>query len=564
MRELAGRLAELDPDAGAALQAIAYFDRLMEGRVGLEALVRGAAVLSGHPARLVDERRGVRIRVEPDGRRADAGGPVDPAWPWVPLDASAVARPSAAPDTPGAAPSPGSLDATEDSPARLPVDASGVGRPRGRAGASGAVSGAAVFDAADVVPEPVPVDVSGVGRPRGRTGASGAVSGAAVFDAADAVPESASVDVSGVGRPRGRTGASGAVSEAAALDAARGASARVPLDASGVGRQRGRVGTPEADSASLDTFRAAPPGVRVDTPRATPLGVPLDTSPAAQPSATASSPVAGTRVDMADVVVPEIVAALWLELPGPPDGVRAMILERAAGAVRAVLERTRGLARPAAPAPDPALVEVVLDASAPDATRTRAAAQLGLKRGQSVRAVALQGGGAEIVPAGRPGTEARRAGVGPAVEPAELPRSWAAARTALRLTAEGTAHDPGPRTVYADELGGLTLLAAAVGPDTPPIPDELALERALAEASWAASTLHAVASAPSLRAAATELTVHHSTLQERLVQAERILGWDVHCPQGRLRLQLVLAVRKLRRTGAAGQPTEGFSGAARQ
>jgi len=104
--------------------------------------------------------------------------------------------------------------------------------------------------------------------------------------------------------------------------------------------------------------------------------------------------------------------------------------------------------------------------------------------------------------------------------------------------------------VHAEELGGLTLLASTVGPDTPPIPDVLAVERAIAEAPWAAATLHAVASAPSLRAAATELTVHHSTLQERLAQAEHILGWDVHSPQGRLRLQLALAIRKLRRTSA--------------
>ncbi|TPQ18695.1 PucR family transcriptional regulator, partial [Streptomyces sporangiiformans] len=85
MEELAGRLAALDPDAGAAVQVIAYFDRLVEGRAGLEALVRGAAVLSGCPARLVDADRHVRIRVEPDGRRSDETGPVRPEWPSTPL-----------------------------------------------------------------------------------------------------------------------------------------------------------------------------------------------------------------------------------------------------------------------------------------------------------------------------------------------------------------------------------------------------------------------------------------------------------------------------------------------
>jgi hypothetical protein len=244
-------------------------------------------------------------------------------------------------------------------------------------------------------------------------------------------------------------------------------------------------------------------------------------------------------------------AGLWLEHPGPPDGVHAMILERAVAAVRVVLDRTRGRAPAGGSGDDPALVETVLDASAPLAVRLSAAARLGLHTGQRVRAVALEGGGARVEPADgtrRQAPEEPRAGIGPAVEPARLPESWAAARTALRFTAEGTAHDPGPRTVHADDLGALTLLAGAVGPDTPPVPDLLAVERAVAEAPWAAATLHAVASAPSLRSAAAELTVHHSTLQERLAQLDRALGWDVHTPHGRLRLQLALAVRRLRRT----------------
>ncbi|WP_433214061.1 hypothetical protein [Microtetraspora malaysiensis] len=75
MRELVGRLAALDPDAGAAVQVIAYFDRLVESRAGLEAIVRGAAVLAGCPARLVDGERRVRVRVLADGRREDVGTP---------------------------------------------------------------------------------------------------------------------------------------------------------------------------------------------------------------------------------------------------------------------------------------------------------------------------------------------------------------------------------------------------------------------------------------------------------------------------------------------------------
>ncbi|MEV7872610.1 helix-turn-helix domain-containing protein [Streptomyces sp. NPDC088124] len=355
MKELAGRLAALDPDAGAALQVIAYFDRLVEGRAGLEALVRGAAVLSGCPARLVDEERGVRIRVGADGVRLDGGAPPGPHWMSAPLE---------------------------------------------------------------------------------------------------------------------------------------------------------------------------------------PGGVP----------------------------------AVWLELAGPPGPgeVHSMVVERLTAAARVVLDRTRGRAPVQGPGGDPASVEVLLDASAPAHARRRAAGRLGLGNTALARAVAAAGappaveavtgpearpagacrasGAPRLSGAGRPAAAGgRRAGIGPAVPVLGLPASWAAARVALRFTAEGDERDPGPRTVYADDLGSLVLLAGAVGAGAEPVPDVRALERAVAAAPWAALTLHTVAFAPSLRAAATELTVHHSTLQDRLAQAEQWLGWPVRDPYGRLRLQLALLARRLHR-----------------
>ncbi|GIH66064.1 helix-turn-helix domain-containing protein [Microbispora siamensis] len=327
MRDLVGRLSALDPDAGAALQVIAYFDRLVETRAGLEAIVRGAAVLAGCPACLTDSERGVHVRVLPDGGRADAGPPPDPAWPRM--------------------------------------------------------------------------------------------------------------------------------------------------------------------------------------------------------------------------AVPGGAATLWLERPPPPGPVGAMVLERAAAAARGVLDRTRGRAPARRSEDDPALVEVLLDAGAPPAARSLAARELGLPGGVAVRAVALEGGVAHVAPARKPVPEGVRAGVGPAVDVLDLPRSWALARTALRLAAEGTPQDPGPRVVHADELGGLAVLAAAVRPGAPPDPDVRALERAGSEAPWMLATLYAVAYAPSLRAAAARLTVHHSTLQDRLAHAEQLLGWTVRDPRGRLRLQLAFALRRL-------------------
>jgi hypothetical protein len=328
MKELAGRLTALDPDAGAAVRVIAYFDRLSESRAGLEALVRGAAVLAGVPARLVDAERRVQVRVEADGTRRDSEVPPDPGWPATAL-------------TPGGA------------------------------------------------------------------------------------------------------------------------------------------------------------------------------------------------------------AVLWLErADAEPSVVDAVILERAAGAVRIVLDRTRGRA----PADDPALVETVLDAAAPEAARLHAVRGLGLDPAAPARALAPLDGRPRIV-AGRTDTElpSGRVGVGPAVPVLDLPRSWADARTALRFTAQGTAQDPGPKAVYADELGGVALLADLVAPGAEPPPDVRVLETAGASTPWLLATLHAVVSTASLRAAAAEINVHHSTLQDRLSHAEHLLGWPLRTPQGRLRLQLALVMRHLAR-----------------
>ncbi|MGR3868063.1 helix-turn-helix domain-containing protein [Streptomyces graminifolii] len=362
MKELAGRLTALDPDAGAAVRVIGYFDRLAESRAGLEALVRGAAVLAGCAARLVDAERRVRVRVEADGTRRDSTEPPDPAWPSAAL-------------TPGGA------------------------------------------------------------------------------------------------------------------------------------------------------------------------------------------------------------SALWLERTAgsAPSVVDAMILERAAGAVRVVLDRTRGRV----PADDPELVETLLDATAPEAARLHAARRLGLDPADpTTRArvvVPIEGpprvvaaprettgaSGPGLVPDGdpqalsygfgaqppRPEAElpAGRLGIGPAVPVLDLHHSWSAARTALRFTSDGTAQDPGQRIVHADELGGIALLADLVVPGAEPPSDVQDLEAAAAHAPWLPATLNAVATTTSLRAAATEINVHHSTLQDRLTHAESLLGWSVRTPQGRLRLQLALTMRHLAR-----------------
>lgn len=231
-------------------------------------------------------------------------------------------------------------------------------------------------------------------------------------------------------------------------------------------------------------------------------------------------------------------ATLWLELPGPAGTVQAVVLERAAGAARTVLARTRARQAP----DDPASVELLIDAFAPEPDRLAAARRLHLPT--TVRAVALADGTAQVVPADWAITPGHRTGVGPAVAAADLPASWEAARLALRLTAEGTTDDPGPLVVHADELGALPLLVKAADAEPKQIPDVRTLERAAAAAPWVLATLDAVAGANSLRDAARALRVHHSTLQDRLAHAEALLGWDVREGQGQLRLQLALVLRR--------------------
>ena len=265
----------------------------------------------------------------------------------------------------------------------------------------------------------------------------------------------------------------------------------------------------------------------------------------------APDPSAADERWMHTPVVPDASATLWLERVGEPGPVEAMILERAAGAARAVLDRTRGRA----PSEDPALVELIVDASAPPEVRRQAATSMRLSESDRFRAVALPAG-VQVVPAGAappsdsPGASpphyaGPRVGVGPAVPPGDLPASYAAARIALRFAADGTAEDPGPTVVRHEDLGGLALLADL--PDSADVPDLRALEHAAAAGPWVLSTLHAFAEASSLRAAAAAVRLHHSSFQDRIAQAEHLLGWPIRDPHGRLRLQLALALRRLRR-----------------
>lgn len=79
MKELSGRLSALDPEASESLKVIAYFDKLIDGRVGAEGMLRGAAVLCGAPVghQAAGRERGRRFPA--DGTELPAGPP--DGWP---------------------------------------------------------------------------------------------------------------------------------------------------------------------------------------------------------------------------------------------------------------------------------------------------------------------------------------------------------------------------------------------------------------------------------------------------------------------------------------------------
>lgn len=532
MKELAGRLTALDPDAGAAVRVIAYFDRLAESRAGVEALVRGAAVLAGCPAGLVDPGRRVHVRVEADGTRRDTEAAPDPAWPCARLspDSAAVlwlergggaAEPSgpaaqgldaryaqaAAPhkgDARHAAVAPSVVDAVilerAAGAVRLVLD-----RTRGRAPADDPALVETLLDA--TAPEPARLHAAR------RLGLD------------PAAPARALAPLNG--RPRVMAAGTEAVPDAgrtAAEATAPWAGLTSPAAAPRSAAVRGTANTAKTAATAEQPRPEAAPARPNRAGGATP-------SRTDDPAHPAPARVARPR-DGAEALAPEAQPAhptTAHTTPAPRDDAGALPPEAQPAHPTSPHPRTNA----GTPTPDTQPATAV---QATPRSRTGSAAV-----GPAATVTGLQ------PPAPDPRLPAGRLGVGPAVPVLELPRSWAEARTALRFTAEGTPQDPGPRVVYADELGGIALLAGLVAPGSEPPPDVRALETAAATAPWLPATLHAVASTTSLRAAAAGINVHHSTLQDRLAHAEHLLGWPIRTPQGRLRLQLALTMRHLAR-----------------
>ncbi|MEI8406309.1 MULTISPECIES: PucR family transcriptional regulator [unclassified Kribbella] len=248
-------------------------------------------------------------------------------------------------------------------------------------------------------------------------------------------------------------------------------------------------------------------------------------------------------------------ASFWLARDGASLSLDEIVLERFALAGSILLDRTVS-SLPAVG--DPALVALVVSASAGIAERSRALHLLGIAPTASLRVAVSTGPpamrsvsavvGDQVVslwPGDVPVSAATgvRTGIGPALPAIHAAESWRDACTALRLAS------PEEPVIRTDDLGGLLVLAERLRPeDIAASPDVAALDRIAAESGGddLLAILRAYCFTDSVRKAAALVYRHHSTVAYRLEHAESVLGFELGNPNGRFRLYLALVMRALR------------------
>lgn len=143
-----------------------------------------------------------------------------------------------------------------------------------------------------------------------------------------------------------------------------------------------------------------------------------------------------------------------------------------------------------------------------------------------------------------------RMGVGGSVAPTVAEKSWEQAIVALRFAApraSGTPALAGRPLVKYDKLGVFALLAKIPRAELRDQRDVRALEE-LANTDMGdldIAALQAFCRTGSLRSAAQELYVHHSTVADRLGRAAGVLGWHLDDPTDRFRAQFALCALRL-------------------
>lgn len=221
--------------------------------------------------------------------------------------------------------------------------------------------------------------------------------------------------------------------------------------------------------------------------------------------------------------------AVWIERRGAAHANDQMVVERLALAVELTEARRR---------PEGAL-EVAIDETRSLLERGAVLGRLGLEPATLVRVIALPPDRTADAPSTLVATRfgivrASLGGSAPATGPVgigvwvradRLPDSWGAALIALRLT------DARHPVVDATDLGALVLLAHAFDPDAPP--DDVRVLDGLDDRTRV--VLRELVEGASIRATASVLGMHHSTLQARHESLTRELGYDPRSALGRAR-----------------------------
>ncbi|MFD5309408.1 helix-turn-helix domain-containing protein [Streptomyces ardesiacus] len=223
---------------------------------------------------------------------------------------------------------------------------------------------------------------------------------------------------------------------------------------------------------------------------------------------------------------------VWLEREDPPEPNDEMIVERLALGVELLQARRRpeggfdGIIDPALPIAervallakrhiDPATPVRILATAAEAAQMDAPSAIVPTRYGLLRATLDLTG---KFHPPGP-------VGFGIRVRADRAPESWDAAIIALRLT------DASTPSVDATDLGAMLLLAQAYDPQAPH--EDV---RALAGLDQrTADILRTLVEADSIRSAAAELGMHHSTVQARLEALSRALGYDPRTNVGKMR-----------------------------
>ncbi|WP_431676888.1 helix-turn-helix domain-containing protein [Kitasatospora sp. KL5] len=282
-------------------------------------------------------------------------------------------------------------------------------------------------------------------------------------------------------------------------------------------------------------------------------GQEIRVSPDGTPASASPAPASTTAPITLDE---EEIGTVWLERPGAAHQLDEVLLDRLALAAAATVERYAPARTTMA---DPALVELAVSPGTDEAARARALRLLGFAADLPVQVVAVRTPrpldrlGRLICP-GRPVKAALlgevgvilattvdrarfpdsvRAGIGTADRP-DL--SWPQARTALRFT---TPREP---VIHHADLGALALLADVPDDLSRTNPDVAGIARLTAEDL---ATLDVYLHSGSLRRAADQLHLHHSSVSRRIDQLARTLRLDLTTPTGLTRARLALTAWRL-------------------